>query len=171
MEKKRSEKSRIERQGYYSFFAGGPRVSKEEYENKRRKAASSTASSSSSTASSSSNIWCATKYSVSKTSRYSCTQNKGKAFDTYSSALAEKKRLSKSSSSYSSTTSTLSSGKVWCAHSGGVAAAFPVTCKAWDGKAYKQKYLAESNIIIPFWVKCGNRIKNLKNSLIYLQSG
>ena len=32
MEKKRSEKSRIERQGYYSFFAGGPKVSKEEYE-------------------------------------------------------------------------------------------------------------------------------------------
>jgi len=32
MEKKRSEKSRNERQGYYSFFAGGPKVSKEEYE-------------------------------------------------------------------------------------------------------------------------------------------
>ena len=32
MENKRSEKSRIERQGYYSHYAGGPEVSKEEYE-------------------------------------------------------------------------------------------------------------------------------------------
>jgi hypothetical protein len=32
MENKRSEKSRIARQGYYSHYAGGPEVSKEEYE-------------------------------------------------------------------------------------------------------------------------------------------
>ena len=46
---------------------------------------------------------------MSKTSRYSCTQNKGKAFDTYSSALAERNRLNKSSSS-SSTASSSGSG-------------------------------------------------------------
>jgi len=32
MEKQRSGKTRYEKQGYYSFFAGGPKVSKEEYE-------------------------------------------------------------------------------------------------------------------------------------------
>ena len=32
MEKQWSGKTRYEKQGYYSFFAGGPKVSKEEYE-------------------------------------------------------------------------------------------------------------------------------------------
>ena len=32
MEKKWSERSRIEKQGYYSLYAGGPEVSKEEYD-------------------------------------------------------------------------------------------------------------------------------------------
>ena len=37
-----------------------------------------------------------------------------------------------------------SSKRIWCAHSGGVAATYPVTCRAWDGKSYNQKYLAEA---------------------------
>ena len=31
------------------------------------------------------------------------------------------------------------SGQVWCAHSGGVALAFAMTCKAWEGKGYSEK--------------------------------
>jgi hypothetical protein len=55
-----------------------------------------------------------------------------------------KKQTTTASTYSSSTASTLSSEKIWCAHSGGVVATYPVTCRAWDGKSYNQKYLAEA---------------------------
>jgi len=101
-------------------------------------------SSSYSTASSSSKIWCATKYSVSQTSNYSCKQNKGKVFNSYSSALAERVRLNKSSSSSSSTASSSSTNWVWCLSTGVVDHRRASSCKAMGGKSYSSEHQAKA---------------------------
>ena len=42
---------------------------------------------------------------------------------------------------------TLNKGQIWCAHSGGVAATYPVTCNAWGGTAFARKFEAEAEYI------------------------
>lgn len=61
----------------------------------------SISSSSFSTSSSSNEIWCATKRSVSRVSKYSCDLYDGKSFDTQSQAKTEHKRLNSASSTAS----------------------------------------------------------------------
>ena len=39
---------------------------------------------------------------------------------------------------------TLNKGQIWCAHSGGVAATYPVTCNAWGGTAFARESEAEA---------------------------
>ena len=39
---------------------------------------------------------------------------------------------------------TLNKGQIWCAHSGGVATTYPVTCNAWGGTAFAKESEAEA---------------------------
>ena len=39
---------------------------------------------------------------------------------------------------------TLNKGQIWCAHSGGVAATYSVTCNAWGGTAFARESEAEA---------------------------
>ena len=39
---------------------------------------------------------------------------------------------------------TLNKGQIWCAHPGGVAAMYPVTCNAWGGTAFARESEAEA---------------------------
>jgi hypothetical protein len=112
-----------------------------EAEHKRLKKQTTTASTSGSK-----NVWCASASSVSVywTSEIYCKNKKNqKGFSSKSQAEREHKRL-KASSANSSAASSLSSEKIWCAHSGGISDTYQVTCRAWGGKAYNQKYLAEA---------------------------
>ena len=39
---------------------------------------------------------------------------------------------------------TLNKGQIWCAHSGGIATTYPVTCNAWGGTAFTTESEAEA---------------------------
>ena len=113
-------------------------------EEERKRLKGSTSFFSHSTVLMSGEVWCVTKFAVSRTSIYSCNLYRGKAFETEFQAKAEYKRLKGSSSSSTSVASDSSSKLVWCVTNKWWKYTKETTCGAAGGEIYPSEYLAKA---------------------------